>query len=251
VSTRNLQGKTAVVTGAARGIGQAVALELAGRGANIAICDSQDASDTLIAIEKLGACALFERRDVGDRKHMEEFFEAVRQELGRVDILVNNAAQSVRKPLVELEIADVQKTWGAALWGVFHCSQLAARMMIAQGGPGNIVTIGSVLAHIPYVNSSPYNGAKAAVTQMACTWALELAPHGIRVNTVEPGWIDTPGERNFATEEQIREEGAKLPLGRLGRPDEIAKAVAFLVSDDASYITGATLRVDGAVTLVK
>jgi glucose 1-dehydrogenase len=251
VSTRNLQGKTAVVTGAARGIGQAVALELAERGANVAICDWQDAAETLIAIEKHGVCALFERRDVGDRKQMGEFFEAVREELGRVDILVNNAAQSIRKPLVELEIGDVQKTWGATLWGVFHCSQLAARMMIAQGGPGNIVMIGSVLAHIPYVNSSPYNGAKAAVAQMACTWALELAPHGIRVNTIEPGWIDTPGERNFATEEQIREEGAKLPLGRLGRPDEIAKAVAFLVSDDASYITGSTLRVDGAVTLVK
>jgi glucose 1-dehydrogenase len=251
VSTRNLQGKTAVVTGTARGIGQAVALELAERGANVAICDWQDAAETLIAIEKHGVCALFERRDVGDRKQMEEFFDAVREELGRVDILVNNAAQSIRKPLVELEIGDVQKTWGATLWGVFHCSQLAARMMIAQGGPGNIVMIGSVLAHIPYVNSSPYNGAKAAVAQMACTWALELAPHGIRVNTIEPGWIDTPGERNFATEEQIREEGAKLPLGRLGRPDEIAKAVAFLVSDDASYITGSTLRVDGAVTLVK
>jgi glucose 1-dehydrogenase len=251
VSTRNLQGKTAVVTGAARGIGQAVALELAERGANVAICDWQDAAETLIAIEKHGVCALFERRDVGDRKQMGEFFEAVREELGRVDILVNNAAQSIRKPLVELEIGDVQKTWGATLWGVFHCSQLAARMMIAQGGQGNIVMIGSVLAHIPYVNSSPYNGAKAAVAQMACTWALELAPHGIRVNTIEPGWIDTPGERNFATEEQIREEGAKLPLGRLGRPDEIAKAVAFLVSDDASYITGSTLRVDGAVTLVK
>lgn len=251
MSVRNLQGKTAVVTGAARGIGQAVAVELAQRGANVAICDSQDAAETLIALEKYGVCALFERRDVGDRKQMEEFFEAVRQELGRVDILVNNAAQSIRKPLVELEIADVQNTWGAALWGVFHCSQLAARMMIEQGGAGNIVTIGSVLAHIPYVNSSPYNGAKAAITQMARTWALELAPHGIRVNTVEPGWIDTPGERNFATEEQIREEGARLPLGRLGRPDEIAKAVAFLVSEDASYITGSTLRVDGAVALVK
>ena len=124
-------------------------------------------------------------------------------------------------------------------------------MMISQGSGGNIVVISSVLAHIPYVESSPYNGAKAAVNQMARTWALELAPHRIRVNTIEPGWIDTPGERAFATEEQLREEGAKLPLGRLGRPEEIAKAVAFLVSDDAAYITGSTLRVDGAITLVK
>jgi glucose 1-dehydrogenase len=251
VNAQNLQGKTAIVTGAARGIGQAIAIELAERGARVAICDTLDAAETIARIEHCGVPALFERRDVSDRAQLDRFFEVVQHEFGRLDILVNNAARSIRKPLVDLEIADVENTWGPALWGVFHCSQLAARRMIQQGGPGNIVMISSVLAHVPFVKSSPYNGAKAAVNQMACTWALELAPHGIRVNTIEPGWIDTPGERNFATEEEIREEGAKLPLGRLGRPDEIAKAVAFLVSDDASYITGATLRVDGAVTLVK
>jgi glucose 1-dehydrogenase len=123
--------------------------------------------------------------------------------------------------------------------------------MIADRRPGNIVVIGSVLGHIPFVSSSPYNGAKAAVNQMARTWALELAPNRIRVNVVEPGWVDTPGERNFATEAQIQSEGEKLPLGRLGHPEEIAKAVAFLVSEDASYITGSTLRVDGGISLIR
>ncbi|HVW87651.1 MAG TPA: SDR family oxidoreductase, partial [Bryobacteraceae bacterium] len=123
-------------------------------------------------------------------------------------------------------------------------------MMASQGG-GAVITISSVLANIPQVNSSPYNGAKAAVNQMTRTWALELARYGIRVNAIEPGWIDTPGERNFATEDQIRAEGAKLPLGRLGRAREIAKAVAFLASDDASYITGSILLVDGGISLVR
>jgi len=240
-----------MVTGAARGIGQAIAIEFAHRGANVAMIDVLDAQETLEAVEQFGASGLFLRGDVSDRAAVERLFAEVSERFGGLDILVNNAAMSIRKPLIELEIEDIEKTWGATLWGVFHCTQLAARMMIAQGRAGNIVNIGSVLAHIPYVNSSPYNGAKAAVAQMACTWALELAPHGIRVNTIEPGWTDTPGERKFASEEQIREEGAKLPLGRLGTAQEIATAVAFLVSADAAYITGATLRVDGAVTLVK
>lgn len=251
MSGKNLQGKVAVVTGAARGIGQAVALEMARRGADLALCDVGDGAEVSAGVEALGSRVLFCRMDAGDREQTERFFELLQERFGRVDVLVNNAAQTVRKPLVDLERADIEKTWGATLWGVVNFSQLAARMMIAQGGGGSIMSISSVLAHIPYVNSSPYNGAKAAVNQMTRTWALELAPHGIRVNAIEPGWTDTPGERSFATEEQIRVEGAKLPLGRLGSAEDIAKAVAFLVSEDASYITGTILGVEGGITLVR
>jgi len=137
------------------------------------------------------------------------------------------------------------------LWGTFHCSQFAARQMAASGRGGSIVMISSVHAERAFPRSTSYNGAKAAVNQMALTWAAELAPHRIRVNVIEPGWTDTPGERTFYTEEQIREEGARLPLGRLGTPAEIARAARFLVSPDASYITGAILRVDGGIVLPK
>jgi glucose 1-dehydrogenase len=239
----------ALITGAARGIGQAIAIELAQRGADIAIADTANADQTISVLESLNVSVLYQQTDVSDRAAMESLFHRIQNEFGGLDILVNNAVRSIRKPLVDLSVEDVEATWSVALWGVFHATQLAARMMIAQKQPGNIVTISSVLAHVPYVTSSPYNGAKAAINQMTRTWALELAPHGIRVNAIEPGWIDTPGERAFATEDQLRDEGAKLPLGRLGRAEEIAKAVAFLVSEDASYITGSILKVDGGISL--
>ena len=248
--TLPLRDQVALVSGGARGIGREIAVELARRGARVAICDLNDGAETEQEVRQCGSECFFAKADVAIRSEVEGFFQEAERRFGAPDILVNNAALTVRKPLVDLEIADVEKTWGATLWGVFHMTQLAARRMIPRGR-GNIVSISSVLAHIPYVNSSPYNGAKAAVNQMTRTWALELAPHGIRVNAIEPGWTDTPGERSFATEEQIREEGAKLPLGRLGSPADIARAVACLVSDEAADLTGSILAVDGGLTLVR
>jgi len=182
---------------------------------------------------------------------MERVVGETASRLGSLDVLVNNAAKSVRKPLLELDVADVEQTWNVILWGTFHCSQIAARIMAAQGRGGNIVMISSVHAYRAFPNSTAYNGAKAAVNHMAATWAAELAPHRIRVNSIEPGWIDTPGERAFYTEQQIQEAGSRLPLGRLGSPEDIAKAVRFLVSEDGSYITGTCLRVDGGIVLAR
>ena len=182
---------------------------------------------------------------------MESMFTETAERLGSIDILVNNAAKSIRKPLLELDTADVEQVWNVILWGTFHCSQLAARRMVAQGRGGNMVMISSVHAYRAFPNSTAYNGAKAAVNHMAMTWAAELAQHRIRVNVIEPGWIDTPGERAFTSEERLREEGGKLPLGRLGTPAEIASAVRFLVSEDGSYVTGSIVRVDGGIALAR
>src|SRR2546422_1280370 len=122
--------------------------------------------------------------------------------------------------------------------------------MVKQGSGGSIVITSSVHAERAFPLSTAYNGAKAAVNNMAATWALELAPHRIRVNVIEPGWIDTPGERKFYTEEELREAGNRLPLGRLGRPEDIAKGVLYLVSDEyASYVTGSRLCIDGGILL--
>ncbi len=248
----SLSGKVAVVTGGARGIGGATAVELARCGADVVICDigaRESAAGTIREIEELGRRVIFTQANIGGRPAVERMMAETVEHFGRIDILVNNAAKSIRKPLVDLEVADVEQVWSVILWGTFHCSQLAARRMVAQGTGGNIVMISSVHAYRAFPNSTAYNGAKAAVNHMAATWATELAKDRIRVNVIEPGWIDTPGERDFYTEEQIRDEGAKLPLKRLGTPQEIAKAVRFLVSDDGSYITGACLRVDGGIVL--
>jgi glucose 1-dehydrogenase len=249
--TNLLAGKVAIVTGAGRGIGEACAVELARAGADVAICDlcePSKAAAIISTIEKLGRRALFFSLDVADRTAVQQMVDEVEKKFSKIDILVNNAGRNIRKPLVDLEPADVEAVWSVLLWGAFHTTQLVVRRMIAREG-GAVVMISSLHASKPFPNNTAYNGAKAAINHMARTWAAELAKYKIRVNTIEPGWIDTPGERNFYTEDQIRKLGARLPFGRLGSPEEIAAAVRFLVSGDASYITGACLRVDGGIML--
>jgi glucose 1-dehydrogenase len=170
-------------------------------------------------------------------------------QFGKIDILVNNAYRSIRKPFLDLTDQDVEATWAVSLWSVFRCSQAVARHMVERKQGGRIIVVSSVLSFIPIPTSLAYNTAKAGINQMAFTMATELAPHRIRVNVIEPGWTDTPGERQFATEEQIREGGKRLPLGRLGRSDEIGKMATFLASDAADYITAGRFRVDGGIWL--
>lgn len=247
-----LKGKVVLITGANRGIGKGCALEMAREGADVAInyrSHSEEAEAVAAEVCALGRRAVVVGGDVSDRSTDEEMIRNVVSELGKLDILVANAAASIRKPFLELTEEDMRFTLGVSLWGVFHCCQLAARQMVTQGHGGSIVVISSVHAVMPYKNSLAYNTAKAGVNHMARTMANELAEHRIRVNIVEPGWTDTPGERKYATDEELREAGRHLPLGRLATIQDIAKGVVFLASDDASYITAATLRIDGGFVL--
>jgi glucose 1-dehydrogenase len=252
-SNDRLAGRVALVTGAARGIGRATALELARAGADVVLNEIRyldEACEAAGEIVRMGRKALVAPGDVARRDEVEAMFGAALGTFGRLDILVANAARNARKPLLELTVEDVEETWGVSQWGVFHCCQVAARRMVEQGEGGAIVIVSSVQSFRPYAGASAYNGAKAAVNQMAATWALELAPHRIRVNVLEPGWTDTPGERAYFTEEQLTAAGSTVPLGRLADPAEMARAALFLASDDASYITGSVLRADGGYSLL-
>lgn len=248
----DLTGRVAVVTGSSRGIGRACAVELARSGADVVInyrTHPDEAEEVAETIHGLGRRAVVVQADVAQRADCERLIEAATMQLGRLDIVVANAARSVRKPAVELAVEEVALTWDAILWHCFHISQLGARVMQRQGEGGRIIFISSVHAYCAYPTSLAYNTAKAGVNHMAKTLAIELAPDRILVNAVEPGWIDTAGERQFYTEDEILELGRELPLGRLGTPEEIAHMVVFLASDKASYITGSVLRVDGGFVL--
>jgi glucose 1-dehydrogenase len=247
-----LDGKVALITGSARGIGKGCALELARRGADIVVNDLanlQQAEAAAAEIRALGRRVLVVSADVSDRKAMEEMVRRVVADLGRLDILIANAARNIRKPFLEMEEDDMAATLAVTLWGAFHVSQFAARQMVRQGHGGSIVFISSVHAVLATPNSLAYNTAKSGLNHMARTMAAELVPHAIRVNIIEPGWIDTPGERIYWSEEAIREGTKLLPMARLGTTEDIARGAAYLCSDDAAYITGSTLRIDGGYVL--
>ncbi len=247
-----LAGKTALVTGAGRGIGRGCALELARAGADVAINDraaSDDARSLLDEIQALGRRAVLVAADAFQRAACEQMVAQAVADLGRIDILVSNPAFSRRGDFLELPQETFEQVVHGTLTGGFTVSQLVARHMVARGGGGKIIFISSVQARMPYVRSAAYNAGKAGLNHMARTIAAELLGHRINVNIIEPGWIDTPGEHATFGGEVMREAGATLPWGRLGTPADIGKAAVFLASDDADYITGSTLLVDGGFFL--
>jgi glucose 1-dehydrogenase len=236
--------RVAVITGGARGIGAAITERLRSDGVRCAVLDRLSESEAAQRGDR------YFQADVADRAALDRVYQEIHAEWGRLDIQVSNAAFGATAHLVDQTEADVRRLWDVCLWGPWHCAQLAARSMIARGQGGNIVTISSVMSEYTSPGASAYCGAKAALNAMTRCWASELAPHRIRVNAIEPGWIDTPGERaRFG--DRVDTEGAKLPLGRIGTPADIAGAAAYLTSESAAYVTGTILRVDGGFTLIR
>lgn len=243
-----LAGKFALVTGAARGIGCGCALELAKAGADVAVNDRERtplAESVVEKIEKLGRRAVLVEGNAFERGGCEKVLDATLHAFGRLDILVSNPAFSRRGDFLDYAPELFEKSLQGTLTGGFHMSQLAARHMVERGGGGKIVFISSVHACIPYVRSVAYNAAKAGLNHMAKTIAAELVSHKINVNVIEPGWIDTPGEHEAFGGEAIEKAAPTLPWKRLGTPEDVGRAAAFLASDDADYITGVCLPVDG------
>jgi len=251
-----LEGKTAFVTGSSKGIGAGIAVELAREGADVALnCRSsrEEAEAVAATIRDLGRTAVILQGDVSDRATIERLVAEAGEQLGGLDLFVSNAVYSAREPFLDADLDEFKKTIDVSMWGAFYGLRAACRLMREQfdenGRGGSVLIVSSPHAEIAFPTAMAYNMAKAAIDQMARTAAVEVAKYGTRVNILHPGWIDTPGERKFFTEEQLEEGGKAMLLGRLGTSEECGKAAAYVLSDDARYMTGSTLTLDGGAKL--
>jgi len=240
-----LQGRVTAITGGALGIGRATALAFAAEGALVALGDVEVAGAEAVAREigERGGRAIAIPVDVGDAGQVAAFVERVVATYGRLDVMFANAGIAHSAPFLEHPEAQWHRVLRVNLTGVFLCCQAAARQMVAQGG-GRIITTASINGFRGVENLVGYNAAKAGVIELTRTMAVELARHEITVNAIAPAQIDTRLTRGLP-EEARRRRVERIPLGRFGEPEDVARAAVFLASDDASYITGHTLAVDG------
>jgi 3-oxoacyl-[acyl-carrier protein] reductase len=247
-----LEGRTALVTGGSRGIGRAIALALATDGADVAVNyrkDADAAAETVAAIEKLGRRARAYQASVDDRAADEAMVAAALDELGPIDILVNNAGIASRgHSVADTDFAEIERVVGTHAFGAFHLCQLLIPQM-RDRGRADIVMISSIATRHWQGWSSPYNMAKAALEGLAFGLAKEERRHGIRVNVVAPGLVETEMGRRLvkgsAGVEDIRTLDAASPFGRVCQPEDVAGVVRFLVSEDAGYVNGQRIYVDG------
>ena len=245
-----LDGKIALVTGGSRGIGRAIALRLAEEGAKVAInyAGNQTAAEEVKAIiEQHGGTAMIVQTDVSDSTAAAEMVARVHEELGGLDILVNNAGITRDTLLVRMKDEDFDAVINTNLKGIYACTKAAAKFMTKQRS-GRIVNLSSVVGEIGNIGQTNYAAAKAGVIGFSKAAAKELAARHVTVNVVAPGFIDT--DMTAVLKDSIREKLIEgIPLGALGKPEHVADAVLFLVSDAASYITGQVLNVDGGMVM--
>lgn len=241
-----------MVTGASLGIGRATAVALGRVGVNVAVnyhSHRDEAEEVVQAIRDAGSQAFAHQADVSDQTAVEGLVAETVSRFGKLDIAVSNAAFSDRQPFHEADMEGFRRTIDVTMWGAFFILRAAAQQMIRQGDGGAIVLVSSPHAFVPVPTSMAYNMSKAAIDHMARTAAIELAEHRVRVNVIQPGWTDTPGERKFASEETLEKAAANIPWGRLGTPAEMGESILFLCDPAHDYTTGATLLVDGGISL--
>ena len=245
----DLTGRVALVTGGASGLGRMMAWALACYGADVAIVDRDGDRATECAGEIASGSArraISAKADVSSEREVDEAIAAVTRSLGDVDILVNNAGHNIRKPLVDYDLSEFDSLYEVHVRGMFLFSRrIGARMQARRRG--TIINIASILAQVGARGVAPYAAAKAAVMQMSRVLALEMAPYGVRVNSIAPGYIDTPLTRQHAPEVRTRIMET-TPLGRFGEVHELIGPVVFLASEASSFVTGSTLVVDGGWT---
>lgn len=249
------QDRVAIVTGAAQGIGQACAERLAREGASVIVCDLDDAGGQAVAdrLKADGGKARYVHADVGEKLDVRNLIAVTVEEFGRLDVLVNNAGIVDDAPFLELDVDEFDRILKTNLRGTFMCAKAAAKQMVAQleeGGedakPGAIVNMSSINSFFGLPDHAAYATSKGGVMQLTRSMAVALAPHGIRVNAVGPGTIETPLIQDVVKDAAFRKKVlSRTPLGRFGQPEEIAAIVAWLASTEASYITGETIYADG------
>jgi len=246
-----LQGKTAVVTGAGTGIGQAIAIAYAKEGASVVVDyvgNPTTPQDTLDKINALGGKSLGVKADVSDPNQVNSLIQQTIATFGRLDIFVNNAGIEKKFAFVDYPFDEWQKIIAVNLTGTFLCSQAAAKQMIAQGGGGRIINISSIHEDLPLLTNAPYCATKGGIRMLMRTIAVELAPHQITVNNIGPGAIYTPIDKDVEEDAKMDDQIlAEIPLKRWGKPEEVAQLAVYLASDDASYVTGSTHFIDGGM----
>ncbi|RHW39681.1 3-oxoacyl-[acyl-carrier-protein] reductase [Lysinibacillus yapensis] len=243
-----LNGKTAVVTGASRGIGRAIALQLAAEGANVVVNYSgseQKAAEVVEEIQNLGVQAVAVQANISEAESVQQLMNAALEQFGSIDILVNNAGITRDNLLMRMKEEEWDDVMNTNLKGVFLCTKAVTRQMMKQRA-GRIINISSIVGVMGNAGQANYVAAKAGVIGLTKTSAKELASRNILVNAIAPGFITT--EMTDALTEDLKNAMlAQIPLAKLGQPEDIAKAVVFLASDDANYITGQTIHIDGGM----
>ena len=243
-----LDNKVAIITGGYRGIGRALGVCLGRAGAHVVVADVLDEAvgrEALTAIEDAGGKGELMRCDVTDSAAVDQAFSALHKRLGRIDILVNNAGISRDQLLMRVSDEDIQRTFAVNVTGAIYCARAAIRPMM-RSKQGRIINLASVVAELGNPGQTVYGASKAALIGLTKTLAREYASRGVTVNAVAPGFIDTDMTRNLPEEAKKYMLG-QVPLGRVGSPEDVAAAVLFLCSDEAGYVTGQVLRVNGGM----